>query len=505
MSEPLDYAALGLSLPTDIDVFGKRRMDKTCHGSKNPVPDLFPEVCHFRSTPLMGEIDVFYDFVWRERVPHGKKVFFGCQMLAQFVRKSCRDHHPNKTPILLLTCKTKPVVRFHHTDNHNVLIISFDTYHLHQPTSLEAYYSRHNPFDFGLVQRLVESPEVVQTLLEQNPDILRQLMSKDAEFLKKAVSENAVVLDELMAEKIAWFKEDPIRRANLLASLDEGRTDSEKIREALEKLLAMLATGSMGEHDIIALIKAISGHTQLSAVVTALADRADDLARLPAIDKEECGRMVAAALRVQTRSFALEKLKKLIEKEVVESKFQKLLDQNWWIFGRQYIDRVKRRIFTVGEQTDIMLHTADSYCDLIELKRSVARLFVVDHEKWIVSPEVNAAVNQTAHYISRIEKQRDTILIDFELDLYKLQAFVVIGYINDDEEGEQDKRAALRMYNSHLHRIKVITFDELVRIGEEVIGANEGEITYALALMQQEMQDEPEPVSSLIDEFELDF
>lgn len=35
------------------------------------------------------------------------------------------------------------------------------------------------------------------------------------------------------------------------------------------------------------------------------------------------------------------------------------------------------------------------------------------------------------------------------------------------------------MYNSHLHRIQVITYDELLAIAEQVICANEGEIQYA--------------------------
>jgi hypothetical protein len=31
------------------------------------------------------------------------------------------------------------------------------------------------------------------------------------------------------------------------------------------------------------------------------------------------------------------------------------------------------------------------------------------------------------------------------------------------------------MYNSHLHRIEIITYDELIRIAENVISANAGE------------------------------
>ena len=61
------------------------------------------------------------------------------------------------------------------------------------------------------------------------------------------------------------------------------------------------------------------------------------------------------------------------------------------------------------------------------------------------------------------------------MDLYKLKEKVLIGYVASDGDDVTSKRAALRMYNSHLHRIEVVSYDQLVAICRNVIEANAGE------------------------------
>jgi Domain of unknown function (DUF4263) len=214
--------------------------------------------------------------------------------------------------------------------------------------------------------------------------------------------------------------------------------------------------------------------SQLLDLICALAEHASEIKELPELGETDKLRMVAAAIRVVHRTKALERLAQLINGDAVEAAFQKLLDQNWWMLGSQYIEHIPRRDWTTGETIDIMLRTADNYFEIIELKRSSPELFRQDHGKWIVSGEVNTAVNQAAHYIAEIERIRPAIFQKYEVDLYKLKAKVLLGFVDDDDD-KGDKCEALRMYNSHLHRIEVITYDQLIRISENVIAANVGE------------------------------
>jgi len=215
--------------------------------------------------------------------------------------------------------------------------------------------------------------------------------------------------------------------------------------------------------------------TQLIGLVSALADRATDLRQLPQLGESDNLRMVAAALRVAHRTNAIGRLHDLIQEQAVEQRFQELLEANWWMLGGQYIDMIARREWTVEDSLDILLKTADHYFEIIELKRSNASVFVQDHGNWIVSGDVNRAVNQAAHYISEIEADRGNLIRKYKVDLYKLKAKVLIGHLPDDDEHHDAKREALRMFNSHLSRVEVITYDELYRIADNVVHANLGE------------------------------
>ncbi len=165
----------------------------------------------------------------------------------------------------------------------------------------------------------------------------------------------------------------------------------------------------------------------------------------------------------------------MIEEDAKEIAFQKLLDQNWWMLGGHYVWRIGKRHWTNRETVDIMLKSADGFFEIIELKRSSPQIFKLDHDQWIVTAEVNDAVNQAAQYISFIEMDRASIFKRFNVDLHKIKAKVLIGWIAEEDEFAKQKREALRIYNSHLHGIQVMTYDELVRVADNVINANMGE------------------------------
>ncbi len=217
----------------------------------------------------------------------------------------------------------------------------------------------------------------------------------------------------------------------------------------------------------------------LSGLISALADRAQDLQDLPNLGETDHRRMVASALRASHRTAALKELQELMNSETEERFFQRLFDHNWWMLGAQYVEHIPKRHWTDEENLDMMLKTADSGYDIIELKRSNATLFKQHRNKWIVSSEVNDAVNQAAGYISEIERQRDHFIARYKTDLYKVRAKVLIGTIDDAEEDVEQKRLALRMYNSHLQNIEVITFDGIVRTCDQIIHANLGESTHS--------------------------
>jgi len=261
--------------------------------------------------------------------------------------------------------------------------------------------------------------------------------------------------------------------------------------EEIDRLIAFLGAFSKattpGAHAIVRLtdsnaaplrsiIQALTAGSveapQLAGLVSALALRSRELRELPQLGEADNRRMVASALRAAHRSDALKSLVESIAVAAAETQFQEILDRNWWMLGGQYVRRVPWRHWTERDTLDMLLQTADGYFDVIELKRSDVTLCIKHRGEVIVSAEVNRAVNQAAHYISGIESRRANLQLDYGLDLYKLKAKVVIGHIDDGASDASAQREALRMYNSHLHDIQVITYDELVRIAEHVINCD---------------------------------
>jgi Shedu protein SduA, C-terminal len=165
---------------------------------------------------------------------------------------------------------------------------------------------------------------------------------------------------------------------------------------------------------------------------------------------------------------ALVELKRLVaDPTTPEGKFQIHLEQNPWLFGSEYSELLSRRHWTRDDQLDYMLRrTADNYLEIVEIKTAFAEsLFVHDRNRGLHYPSarLSPVIGQVMRYIEEVERNRDSILAKDEADTLKIRARAIVGR---DHSGEQ---AALRNLNAHLHRIEIITFDQLVRIGERVM------------------------------------
>ncbi len=75
-------------------------------------------------------------------------------------------------------------------------------------------------------------------------------------------------------------------------------------------------------------------------------------------------------------------------------------------------------------------------------------------------------------YIDEVERQRDSIIAKDNLDPFKIRARIIIGRNQDDEH-----QAALRNLNAHLHRVEILTFDQLQSIGKQTLSIFESRLS----------------------------
>lgn len=178
---------------------------------------------------------------------------------------------------------------------------------------------------------------------------------------------------------------------------------------------------------------------------------------------------VAAAARLVEYSKAREELALLIaDAESSEQELQQLLAQQPWMFGSEYSELISRRTWTRDDRLDFMLRrTVDDYLEIVEIKTPMrAPLFRFDSSRDSYSPaaHLSVALGQVIRYIEEVERGRDAILAKDGVDSLKIRARLIIG-----RSGGPEQTAALRNLNGHLHRIEVLTFDQLLRITDRVL------------------------------------
>ncbi len=187
---------------------------------------------------------------------------------------------------------------------------------------------------------------------------------------------------------------------------------------------------------------------------------------------------------------AYDELKLLVESDnTTESKFQDLLANNPWMFGSEYSELLDRRTWTRDDNLDFMLRrTSDNYLEIIEIKTPFDEpLFLYDksHDSYYPSSKLSPVLGQVIRYISEIERSRDSILSKDECDTLKMRARIIAG-----KDGSAKHQEALRNFNSHLHRIEVITFNQLVRIAGRVLNIFEDDSFATEACTEDSLNDD---------------
>ena len=193
---------------------------------------------------------------------------------------------------------------------------------------------------------------------------------------------------------------------------------------------------------------------------------------LDAAADEALSEALISGIQVRRQAAVVARLKEaVLDPTSTEAVFQKLLGEEWWIFGGRYLRRLGRRQLTVLDQLDLPLLRTDEVLHVIELKQAhVPRLVIRYRNHFSVGPEVNETVNQVANYLRALDEQRSQILADLGVDCRRAFATIIIGSPQHVADiGPDDVREAIRTYNSHLSRIEVLTYDDLVRAAENSV------------------------------------
>ena len=158
---------------------------------------------------------------------------------------------------------------------------------------------------------------------------------------------------------------------------------------------------------------------------------------------------------------------------IKERQMQDFLKNNPWMFGSEYSELlVQRKLTRDTEQDFVLQRSSDGFLEIIEIKLPITddlMLFDTSHKSYYPSAKLSVAIGQVMKYIEDVDRDRDSIIAKDEVDTLKIRAKIIIG------RSKQCYDKSLRNLNYHLNRIEIITYDQLVKISERVIGVFEEE------------------------------
>lgn len=159
---------------------------------------------------------------------------------------------------------------------------------------------------------------------------------------------------------------------------------------------------------------------------------------------------------------------------MVEADLQRTLEESPWIFGGRFIDLTTRRLLAPGTEIGLALLRPDGVRHVIEIKRANTKM--VTHQRgWLIpSAEVHRAVEQVMNYFVTLDERREETRDRWGIDVRRCQATAIIGHPRHTEEDPCAAHEALRVYNSHLNRIEMITCQELLDTVEHTLDFTSG-------------------------------
>jgi hypothetical protein len=197
---------------------------------------------------------------------------------------------------------------------------------------------------------------------------------------------------------------------------------------------------------------------------------------LAALAADADGQTLLRAVELQRRAAGLAALRQIVEDpHATEHQLQRAISGQYWIFGGRYIgdERAYRRLVP-GDEYDIPLVRADGALQIVELKLAMglnSPLVKRHRGAWVVASAINDAVSQAVAYLVGLDEHRLRIREEIGIETRRASAIVLIGHpAAQPDVPEEAIYETIRTLNTHLGRIEILTYKELVDNAERSIG-----------------------------------
>jgi len=167
--------------------------------------------------------------------------------------------------------------------------------------------------------------------------------------------------------------------------------------------------------------------------------------------------------RVPEFKNTLDEFKKLVEAKKTESFYQQSLKKNFWMFGLEYVSVKSQKMAGASNRPDFSLERYDKFRDIVEIKRPQDDVFVKTRSnRYSQGQKIKEALSEVMDYVDYFLKHVNDEAIEYDETYYKPKAIIVVGRTKDFKD-------KIRQLNSFLHRIEIITYDDLIERAQKII------------------------------------
>ncbi len=146
-----------------------------------------------------------------------------------------------------------------------------------------------------------------------------------------------------------------------------------------------------------------------------------------------------------------------------ENELQQAMQKNLWVFGGEYLSGLGKRRLVNGAELDLPLLRPDGSLHVVELKRANIRIVTHQRNGLVTTNEIHRAVGQAMNYLVGLDEDRARILSEHGVDTRRASATVVVGHPQYQADLSSEAiEEVLRVYNSHLARLEVVTYGQLL-------------------------------------------
>jgi hypothetical protein len=184
------------------------------------------------------------------------------------------------------------------------------------------------------------------------------------------------------------------------------------------------------------------------------------------VDNEVLPEDLLHALDFRRKSDAVRQLEEMLQRDLVESNWQRFFEREDWILGSDFVRMLDEREIDVDHIADYLMQAYDGFLDLIEIKRPGGSMRFwadsLDHGHHVPHSDLTKAITQAQRYIYEVEREANSLKTLERLGgvkAVKPRCTLIYGRSHD---WGPEQTVAYRILNASQHSLSILTYDHVL-------------------------------------------